>query len=419
MKKRSVSKRVLMLLENNPYRKDVRVSNEARTLLAAGYQVTVIAPKQRSDDPLRERAADGVLLYQFPEPADGLGFLSYVWEYGYATTVMFLLTCLVWVREGFDIIHAHNPPDMLFLIAAFFKPFGKKFVFDHHDLSPEVYAIRYEGGGSRRVHAALLFLEKWSLKLADQVICTNASYKRIATQRAGIDPNKITIVRNGPDIDGDLYAVSPHPDVRQRADVILGYVGMMGPQDGLDYLLRAVHHLVYSLERRHFSCVLMGTGAVIAQLKALAKELEIEPYVWFAGWISAGDGTLNRYLAAIDIGLVPDPSNTYNDHCTMIKVMEYMALGKPIVAFDLPEHRVSAGEAAVYATGNDELEFAQHIATLMDDPQRRQRMGAIGQERIHSTFAWRFQKEHLLSAYGRLTVPRPATPSVSKERPQT
>jgi glycosyltransferase involved in cell wall biosynthesis len=395
----SAGKRVLMLLENNPFSEDIRVKREARALAQAGYQVTVICPRPKQGKFYAE-VAPNIRLYQYLAPPDKGGALNYLWEYGYSTFMIFVLSLRVWWGPGFDVIHAHNPPDTMFPIAAFYKLFSKRFVFDHHDLAPEMFFARFGEGSSRLVHGALVLCEKLTCWLADLVIATNESYKRMEMTRGGVPAERIAIVRNGPD--ERMIMVEPAPEIRQRAGTILGYVGIMGPQDGLDYLLRAVHELVYTLGRADSFCVIIGKGNALDELRAYAEQLRLTQHVWFTGWVS--EENLLRYLSAADICLDPDPSNPFNDRCTMIKMMEYMALGKPIVAFDLPEHRVTAQEAAVYAKPNDELDFARHIAALMDDPARRQRMGQVGRTRIESKLAWSYQEQQLLAAYGRLTT---------------
>ncbi len=393
--KASVGSRVLMLLENGPYTHDARVPHEAKALTSAGYEVSVICPRG-PQKPWRE-LLNGVHIYRFPPPPTGDGLLGYLLEYGYAMVATFLLSLLVLVREGFDVIHAHCPPDTFVLIAAFYKLLGKRFVFDHHDLAPEMYYYaRFRNGGSRLVYHTLVLLEKLSCRLADRVIATNESYKAVEMERGRVPEERVTVVRNGPDLER-LQPVEPDPALRQRANTILAYVGGMGPQDGVDYLLRALHHLIYNLHRYDVFCVIVGQGDVLPDLKALARELHIEEYVWFTGWIP--DEDMIRCLSTADICVDPDPSNPFNDRCTMVKMMEYMALGKPTVAFDLPEHRVTAQDAAVYARPNDELDFAQHIAVLMDDPERRKRMGQIGRERIETELAWPCQEKYLLEAY--------------------
>jgi glycosyltransferase involved in cell wall biosynthesis len=395
----SAGKRVLMLLENNPYSQDSRVRQEAQTLHRAGYQVTVVSPKKEPSDKSRS-VVNGVSLYRFRAAPNTGGFAGYVWEYGYSTTIMFLLSVIVWLRGGFDVIHAHNPPDTLFLIGWFYRLFGKKFVFDHHDVSPEMYEARYGPSARPLVRRLLGLFERLTFRTADHVIAANESHRAIAIERGGVAPEAITIVRNGP-IASKMNPTDPDPNLRSKSGMILAYVGIMGPQDGVDYLLRAIHHLIDDLGREDVYCVIIGRGDSVPDLKVLAETLGIADKVWFAGWISLDD--LPGYLSAVDICVDPDPSNPYNDLCTMIKLMEYMAMGKPIVAFDLPEHRVSAQGAALYAQANDEMDFARKIEALMDDPERRRRMGEIGRKRVHSDLAWEHQEGNLLAAYEAVT----------------
>ncbi|NNL84442.1 MAG: glycosyltransferase family 4 protein [Myxococcales bacterium] len=389
--------RVLMLLENNTWPEDDRVRREAMTLTGAGHRVTVVCPK-REGQPSRE-LADGVRIYRFRAPAPGNGFFGYLWEYGYSLVACLLLSLRAFFREGFDVIHAHNPPDLFVLIAMLYKPFGRRFVFDHHDLSPEMYRARFQHGGSRAVFQALLGFEKLTCKLADHVISTNESYKTLVMERHGVYERNITIVRNGPDLDR-IKLVDPDPEIRGRAGSVFGYLGIMGYQDGIDYLLRALSHLVRDFRRDDFYCVLVGEGDARADLMRLATELGLDHRVRFTGRIS--DEDMLRALSSTDICVDPDPSNPFNDRSTMTKIMEYMALARPIVAFDLPEHRASAGEAALYAEPNDEISMARQLIALMDDPERCQRLGELGRHRVETQLAWQFQEQHLLKAYGRL-----------------
>jgi len=391
--------RVLMLLENNPFQVDARPRREARALVEAGYRVSVISPRPPDDRPYEK--INGVRLYQFPAPREANGFLGYLWEYGYSMVAMSVISLLVFLREGFDVIHAHNPPDTFFLIAAFYKLFGKRFVYDHHDLAPEMYHARFRNSGSRLVHRTLVLLEKASCRLADRVIATNESYKAIEMERGCVPAERITIVRNAPASER-VRSVDPDPALQQKASTILGYVGSMAPHDGVDYLLRALHHLIYDLDRRDVYCVIIGQGSMLPELKALAKKLHIEEYIWFTGWIP--DEDLIRFLSTADICVDPDPSNPFTDRSTMTKMMEYMALGKPIVAFDLPEHRATAQSAAAYARPNSELDFAQKIAALIDNPGRRRQMGQIGRKRLETELAWKYQEKHLLEAYASLGI---------------
>ena len=411
--KASAGNRILMLLENNPYPGDVRVRREARTLVAAGCQVTVISPKPRGR-PWHE-VVDGVRTYRYPMPRAGDGLVGYLWEYGFSLSMTCVLTFYVFVRRGFDVIHAHNPPDLFVLIAMFYKLFGKRFVFDHHDLSPEMYRARFESGGNRLMFNILVWFEKLTFALADHVIATNESYKRVEMERGKVPEERITIVRNGPDLNR-LNPVDPDPELREKAECIIGFVGVMGHQDGLDYLLRSLRHLIHDIGRSDFHCVIIGDGAERKRLLRLASELKLDERVWFTGHIS--DEDMIRYLCTTDICVDPDPSNEFNDRSTMVKMTEYMALGRPIVAYNLPEHRVTAQEAAVYARANDELDFARQIDALMKDPDRRRQMGQFGRKRVEAELAWAVQEQHLLKAYDKLGVaisvrpaPKVASPS--------
>jgi glycosyltransferase involved in cell wall biosynthesis len=388
-----------MLLENSDYEHDTRVRAEAETLQANGYEVTVI--NRRSRGQKFHEVMSGVHLYTFRMPATASGSLGYLTEYLYATLAMFGISLIVSVRRGFDVVHTHNPPDILFLVAGFYKLFGKRFVYDHHDLGPELYDARFAGRGNPLVRWALVVGEKLACRLADRVIATNASYRVVEMERSGVPAERITIVRNGPDL-RIFHPVPPDPDLRRRAGTLIGYIGVMGPQDGVDYLLRAVRHLVFDLKQEDIFCVIMGKGDSVQDLKRLAHELEIEKQVWFTGWVSYDD--LLCYLSTVDIGVDPDPSNPFNDRCTMIKMMNYMTMSKPIVAFDLPEHRVTAGDAAAYARPNSELDFAQQINALIADPERQRRMGMLGRQRIESALAWPYQAQNLLNAYATVSA---------------
>ena len=380
-----------MLLENNPYPQDSRVRQEASTLVEAGYRVTVICPRAQGQRQ-RETVA-GVRVRRFPAPPEAAGVWGYLLEYSYAMLAAGVLSLVVFVREGFDVIHAHNPPDTFVFIAAFYKLLGKRFIYDHHDLAPEMYRARLEGRGNRLIYHTLVVLERLSCRLANHVIATNESYKTLAVQRGGVPAERVSVVRNGPE-----ERVRPSLEPTQvDADIVLGYVGVMGVQDGLDYLLRALHHLRFDLNRTNFRCILIGSGDALEALEALAKQLKLGEHIQFAGWLSGGD--LAQMLSTADICVVPDPSNPYTDRSTMIKVTEYMALAKPIVAFDLPEHRYTAQGAALYARPNDEYEFARALAYLMDHPAERRSMGEAGRKRVEAALSWRHSAPHLLQAY--------------------
>lgn len=386
-----------MLLENNPYPGDHRVRREADSLVSAGFQVTVISPGKRALP--RYENVNGVHVYRFLAPTPGDGLLGYAWEYGWSMFSSFYLTMWVFFRRGFDVIHAHNPPDLFVLIAICYRMFGKKFVFDHHDLSPEMYHSRFRNGGKKIVYNVLVFFEKLSCRFADQIISTNESYKKVAIERASIPPDKVTIVRNGPDLDRVLQ-VAPDTELRKKASIILGFVGIMGQQDGVDYFLRAFDYLVKDLGRTDVFAVIIGKGEAVPSLKKLTTKLGLDDRVWFTGRVPEED--MLRYLSTADICIDPDPYDPFNDRSTMVKMMEYMAVGKPIVAFDLTEHRASAEDAALYARHNDEQDFAKNIATLIDNPQLREKMGAYGRQRMEEQLAWHHQEKYLLQVYAKL-----------------
>ena len=416
-----------MLVENN-FPADTRVRNEAFTLVANGYRVSVIALR-RSTEPWHEMV-NGITVYRIPRltlfkklPRRDAGpmkalvramqvLAGYMLEYGYFTTACLSVSVYVAARQGFDVIHAHNPPDTLFVVGAVYRIFGKKFVFDHHDLCPELYLSRYGKRTNGLVSRSLLLLERLSLRLADVAIMTNESYRGIAMTRHGIDPARLFVVRNGPDL-ARVRLVASDDGLKSSGKTILGYVGAMNPQDGVDYLLRALRHLLDQLKRADFFCVLVGDGDSREELEELARSLGLAEHVRFTGFIP--DSELLRYLSTADICVDPNPSSPLNDVSTWIKVMEYMALGKPIVSFDLKETRVSAGDAALYVTPNDEGEFAQAILRLMDDPGLRARMAAHGRARVQKELNWAVVSRNLVRAYGQLFdgVRRPAGPTRS------
>jgi glycosyltransferase involved in cell wall biosynthesis len=323
-------------------------------------------------------------------------FLGYFIEYGYAVTMIAVLTLWVAVRRGFDVIHAHNPPDFLVVIGGFWRLFGKKFIFDQHDISPDMYMSRFSEPGNRLVHKLLLFFERLSCRWANHTIATNDSYKRLQVERCGIPAKRVTVVRNGPEA-WHLQDIEPELSIRGEEPNVIGYVGVMGHQDGIDYLLRALGILRHDFGRSDWRCVIMGTGPAMDDLRCIARDCGIANMVTFTGWIDYEK--VPRHIAATDICVVPDPSNDYNDRSTIVKLMEYMAQAKPVVAFDLPEHRVTAGDTALYAKPNDEREFARQLLRLMEDRELRQRLGAAGRQRLIENFTWKHQESRLLEAY--------------------
>lgn len=393
----SVGRRVLMLLQNNPYPHDTRVVREALALTAAGYEVTVISPRRRGQPAVGVH--DGVRAYRYAAPPAGDGTLGYAVEYGVALVASAVLTLWVLLRHGFDVIHAHNPPDLFVLVAAPYKLIGKRFVFDHHDLSPEMYEARFLDGGSPAVRRVLTWFERLTFALADHVIATNESYAEVATTRGRVPSDRVTVVRNGPILER-WRPVPPDPSLRAKAAIVVGYVGEMGVQDGIEYLLRALVQLTVTLGRQDVHAVLIGTGSDKPRLEALARELGLDAFVTFTGRVS--DEDLLRLLGTADVCVSPDPKNPFTDRSTMIKMTEYMALSKPIVAFDLREHRVTAGDAALYAEANDVRAFARAIERLMDDPELRASMGAAGRRRLERGLSWEHAVPALLAAYERV-----------------
>ena len=402
--------KVLMWVENN-FPQDTRVANEARLLANAGYKVAVIA--LRNQRQAARETWNGIEIYRVPtlelfkKTVAGNGsrlnllfvrlksFLGYVVEYLYFTSACLLVSTYIFVRRGFDVMHAHNPPDTLFLAAVPFKLLGKKFVFDQHDLCPELYRSRYSA--AEGVYTRFLRMFEWcSLKLADVTIATNESYKQIQIERAHKNPADIFVVRNGPN-QMRMTPAAPSARLKGMNKSILCYVGSLNPQDGVDYLLRSLRHLLHGLKRSDFYCVIMGTGDSLQDLRDLAGNLHLNGCVELTGFIS--DEDLQANLAAADICVDPDPSSPLNDVSTWIKVMEYMASAKPIVSFDLKETRFSARDAAIYVEPNNEAEFAEAIAQLMDQPELQNKMGTYGRHRVEEELQWAKVGKNLLSAY--------------------
>ena len=386
--------RALILVENLSVPFDRRVWQECTTLRDAGWQVHVICPKGEKQDTEAEVVLDGVSIHRYPlRPATG-GPQGYAREYGLA------LAHTLWraLRLGrFDVVHACNPPDLLFLVGAVLKLRGARFVFDQHDLVPELYLSRFDRGEDA-LYRAVCLLERLTYRTADVVIATNESYRRTAIERGGKAPDDVVVVRSAPAVER-FRRLPPEPELKRGAPHLLCYLGVMGPQDGVDYALRALAKLRDDCGRTDWHAVFVGAGDTFDAMVRLAGELGLADRVEFTGRIP--DAELLRYLSTADVSLAPDPRNPLNDVSTMNKIMEYMAMARPIVSFDLTEARVSAGEAAVYAAPNDELDFAKQIAGLLDDPEARRRMGEVGVARVSGPLSWRESATALLAAYDR------------------
>ncbi|KAB8180542.1 glycosyltransferase family 4 protein [Microbispora catharanthi] len=384
--------RALILVENLSVPFDRRVWQESTALRDAGWEVHVICPMGANRDTEPEAVIDGVRIHRYPlRPATG-GPVGYLREYGLALLHTYRLARKVGPVE---VVHACNPPDLLFLVARMLKRRGARFVFDQHDLVPELYLSRF-GRGEDFLYRLVLRLERLTYRAADVVIATNESYRRAALTRGGKKPDEVFVVRSAPVVER-FHQVPPEEALKQGKPHLLCYLGVMGPQDGVDYALRSLALLRDEIGRSDWHAVFVGAGDTFDAMVALSHELGLSDMVEFTGRIP--DEDLLRYLSTADVCLAPDPYNPLNDVSTMNKIMEYMAMSRPIVSFDLREARVSAGDAAVYAPPNDESEFAKLIALLLDDPEERRRMGEIGQARVSGPLSWENSRAALLAAY--------------------
>lgn len=390
--------RVLMILENCTYSRDARVGKEAKALRSAGYAVTVVSPEAAR---LPSRSIiEGVAVYGFPQFSFGSGVVGYLLEYLYSTIAIAIITAYVAVASGFDIVHIANPPDCLVLMMSLYKLGGKRIIFDQHDLAPELYAARF-ASPNRLLLKTQLLLERLSYRLSDHVIVTNASSKQVAMERGKIPESKVTIVRNGPEIEY-FQNLGLDIELQNKAKHIIAFAGITGYQDGLDYLCRALKSLRCERAREDFCCVVLGDGDALADTKSYARELGIDDKMWFIGWVS--DPTdYRRYLSTAEICVAPEPSNSYNDRSTFVKIVEYMAAAKPIVAFDLPENRFTAAGAALYATTNSHQQFAFKLGELMDHEELRLSMGQLGRQRIETGLAWHHSIPELFKVYRQIS----------------
>ncbi len=396
-----MKRRVLILVENLPSPFDRRVWQEATTLRAAGYEVSIICPTGKGCEAKFE-SIDGIDIWRYDLPAEGEGAFGYLVEYCAALAFTFVLSLKVFFGKGFDVIHACNPPDLFFLIGAFYKLFGRKFVFDHHDANPELYEAKF--GRRDFLYRVMLALEDWTFRFADVSIATNESYRRIAIGRGGMPPQRVFVVRSGPSLER-MKRVPPVPELKKGRRYLVGYVGVMGRQEGIDLLLRAVRHIVFGLKRHDVHFGLVGGGTSLREMRELARELQVAEYVTFAGRVP--DAELLAMLNTAEVCVNPDLANDMNDISTMNKIMEYMALGKPIVQFDLVEGRFSAREASLYARRNDAADFAEKIVALLDDEEKRKAMGESGRRRVENELEWRYEAPKLLAAYDAVWGIRP------------
>ncbi len=385
--------KVLVLVENLSVPFDRRVWQESLALARAGYQVSVICPQMVDKRPFE--TLEGVTIYRYPMPYTANRAIGYAWEYSWAMLWTFVYACYVFVRRGFKVIHACNPPDLFFLVALPFKLLGVKFLFDQHDLCPETFESKFSGRGGI-ILKILRKLEHWTYRTADVVISTNESYRKIAIERGSLKPEQTFVVRSAP----DLRKFSPlplNPEWKRGKQFLAAYLGTMGAQDGLDYLLRSAKLITQEWGRTDIHFLLMGGGENLPVLKQMATDLGLNNVVEFTGRVS--NEQVREVLSTADVCVAPDPINPLNTHCTMNKILEYMAMSRPIVSYRLTESEYSAREAAVYARDNDVEDFAKQILALLENPSQRAQMGEFGSKRLRDELSWEHSTVQLLRAY--------------------
>lgn len=388
-----MNNKVLIIVENLPVPFDRRVWKEACALREQGYQVTVLCPRGKG---LMENhvVLEGIDIYRHPMTKEGNSLFGYIWEYGWALFWEFTYACWIYMKSGFDIIQGCNPPDNIFLVALPFKLFGVKYIFDHHDASPELYYAKYQRKGF--VYRLLSILEKLTYYFSTVVIATNESYRELAVDRGKLDPHDVFVVRNGPDL-ASFKPVCPKPELKHGKLYLVGYVGTMSDQEGIDILLDVAQQIKDQKRQDvYFTCV--GGGPGLASLRQRVKNRNLADMINFTGRVS--DEELLDVLSTADVCVNPDKPCKMNDISTMIKIMEYMALGKPIVQFDLKEGRFSAQEASLYSNTEDPVnDFTHKILWLLDHPEARKRMGEFGFKRVEQQLAWKYSVANLLRAY--------------------
>ncbi|WP_146592066.1 glycosyltransferase family 4 protein [Puniceibacterium confluentis] len=391
------ARHILIVVENLPVPLDRRVWLEATTLVKAGYDVSVICPMGRGWTAPHE-VIEGVQIYRYPEPPEAhSSALAYGREWGLSMLHWFRLARLIWKRQKFDVIQGCNPPDLIFVMALCYRLWGVRYMFDHHDVCPELFEAKF---GRRGLLYGVMRAWEWlTFRTASVTMATNGSFRDIATGRGGMAPEDVFVVRSAPKVE----TFTPGPGnraLRKGAGTVMGYVGVIGQQEGMDLLVMAADHLIHTLGKRDVHFLIVGFGPQLPEVERDVAERGLQAYFTFTGALYNTD--LLAVLNAIDIGVSPDPKNRMNDISTMNKVMEYMTLEKPLVQFDLTEGRVSAGAAALYARANDPEDFARKLAELIDDPERRARMGALGQARVHEELSWAHSVPQLLAAYERI-----------------
>ncbi|MDP6797177.1 MAG: glycosyltransferase family 4 protein [Candidatus Krumholzibacteria bacterium] len=392
-----MKRKVLIIVENLPVPFDTRVWKEATTLAESGYQVFVICPKGKGYEKRRE-TIEGVKIWRHPMPPEGKDAAGYLLEYGLAFLREFFLAWWIFLRHRYHVIQGCNPPDNIYLIARSLRLFGVKYVFDHHDVMPELYEAKY--GRRDFLYRVQSWMERRTFAAADVSMATNETYRQVAIERGGMDPDSVFVVRNGPNLD-TFQPVEPVESRRQGRKFLVGYVGTIAEQEGLDILLAAALHCKeLGRDDVHFTCI--GGGPGLDELRRMKTDMGLDERVDFTGRVS--DEELIEILSTADVCGNPDKPSAMNDMSTMIKIMEYMALAKPIVQFDLKEGRFSAGEASLYADNEGDLarNFAEKILWLLDHPEEARRMGEAGRQRVETELAWQYSKPRLLAAYDKV-----------------
>lgn len=390
-------RRILIVVENLPVPLDRRVWLEATALTDAGYRVSVLCPTGRGWDKPFE-VIDDIHIYRYPAPSEAhSGAVAYAKEYLLSLWHWFRLAPRIRRERGFDVIQGCNPPDLIFLLALWYRLRGVRYVFDHHDVCPELFEAKFNKRGI--LYRIMLIWERMTFATASVSIATNESFKAIAVRRGRMAPEDVFVVRSAPRVNTFL----PGPGeaaYRKGAKTVLGYVGVIGQQEGMDLLVLAVEHLVRRMGHDDLHVLVVGFGPHLGEVKRDVAARGLEAHFTFTGALYGPE--LLAALNAVDIGVAPDPKNAMNDISTMNKVMEYMTLEKPLVQFDLTEGRASAGEAALYARANDPADFAAKIAELIADPARGQAMGKLGRRRVLERLSWDHSIPALLAAYDRI-----------------
>jgi glycosyltransferase involved in cell wall biosynthesis len=387
--------RVLILVQNESVPGDRHVWNECRALNRAGYEVSVVCPRGLDRDRDDFERIEGIEIHRYePSPSSG-GVVGFAREYASALRQMTRMARKLAKRGRFSVVHACSPPDFMLLAALSLRLRGATFIFDHHDLTPELFLTRFNPKGGLLYRATLLG-EQVAFRLGDVILSVNESYRSVALTRGRRKPEDVFVVRTGPDLTR-FRPTEPEPELKRGKRFLLSYVGVMGPQDGVDHAIRALAAL--KQRRTDWHATFMGDGEMLDEIRRLASELELDDFVEFTGWVE--HDTVRRVLSTSDVCLAPDPKNPLNDVSSMVKISEYMAMSRPIVSYALTESRISAGDAAVYAAANDVHDFADKLDALLDDPEARKRMSTLGRKRAEATLAWEHQERSLLAAYER------------------